>query len=413
MRNCLFSLLVLLAVGSARADEPDARQLAQKADQLVREKKYDEALDAIDQALRKEPSNDRYLMLASEIERRAGRFAAGVEHALAAIKINDKVGDYYLLVAANAYGNQDPELALRYCRKLIDKGKDVFGAGAIEQAKSYEDMLVKRTYTLTWNLDPSNPRKRKFIGNYLPVAVPKGNLPYQSVEVQVKGARSHRLIKGDVNDVLRVVPDGKKTFQIITKVTLTPVSYKAKLAKAEGGSLPPQVRPFLEAAEGFDPTSPKLKKIAASVKGKTSAATVKNILAWMAKHIEYKKEIKSIAKLDFKSVEEILDRGHAECRGYTILFAALCRAAGVPARPVWGVYFSAKGYDSHNWDEVYISGCGWVPVDPQLAYTFGWLPVNCVRMFMDLRKSAGTDDNLPLLNLVFMNGDKLRFERAR
>ena len=62
---------------------------------------------------------------------------------------------------------------------------------------------------------------------------------------------------------------------------------------------------------------------------------------------------------------------------------------------------------------VYIVSVGWVPVDPQKPETFGWLPNNRVRMFMDLRKSSTSEEILPLLNLVFMNGEKLQYEQSR
>jgi tetratricopeptide (TPR) repeat protein len=409
---CLFALLSLIP-GAIRGDEPDAQQLARQAEEYIRDKKYDEAIEAIHKAIKMAPENDRYLMVASEIERRAGRFADGLRDAEAAIKINDKVGLYYALAAANAYHAEEPELALKYCRKVIEMGPDKAGGEAVvRDAKAYEDALVKKTYTITWNLDLTNERNHQFTRDYLQVALPKGNLPYQSVAVQVKGAKKSRVVKGDANDEVLLWPDGKKPIQLITKVTVEPVSYKAKLAKA-GGSMPASARAFLGASEGFDPNSSALKKIAAEVKSKDSVETVRNILRWLQKNIKYKEESSNITKLDFKSVDEIVERGHAECRGYTMLFAALCRSAGVPARPVWGVVFLPKSFTSHNWDEVYIAGVGWVPVDPQKPETFGWLPNNRVRMFMDLRKSDKSSENLPLINLLFMNGEKLQYEASR
>ncbi|MHB1423282.1 MAG: transglutaminase domain-containing protein [Gemmataceae bacterium] len=421
---CLFVLII----DAGRGDEVGVKKLVAEADQLARDKKFDQALKAIRQAIKEEPNNDRYHIIASEINRRAGRFAEGKRDALEAIRSHaergnesDPVGVYFVLVAANAYGNEEPELALEYCRKVLDMGPKKAGESAYKDAKLYEDLLVKKTYTITWNLDPSNPKQRKFIRDYLPVAVPKNGLPYQSVEVQVKDAKLSRLVKGDANDVVNVVPNGGKKFQVINKVTLTPVSYKAKLAKAAassspplaGGTLPGNVRLYLGPADTIDPTSRTLRKVVAEVKGGNNVETVRNILAWLKKNITYKKGSPNLTKLDFESVDEIVERGHAECRGFTMLFAGLCRAAGVPARPVWGVLFTGKNYDSHNWDEVYIAGVGWVPVDPQAPETFGWLPNDRVRMFMDLRKSEKSEENLPLLNLLFMNGEKLQFEQSR
>jgi tetratricopeptide (TPR) repeat protein len=419
----LASLIVPILLSIARGDEPDVDDLVRQAEQSAREKKYDEALDAIHKAIKKEPNNDRFLILSSEINRRAGRFADGKRDALAALKINDKAGLYYALVAANAYGNEEPELALDYCRKVIDMGPKKVGESIYKDAKAYEDMLLKKIITITWKLDPSDPKQRKYIRDYLPVALPKDGLPYQSVAVQIKGAKSYRILKGEANDVAHVVPDGDKPFEVINKVTLTPVSYKAKLVQSvarsdsdQGNtrvSLPINVRPYLGAADAMDPTSSALKKVATEVKGDNSVETVRNILVWLKKNIKYKEETTDVTKMNFKLVDEIVERGHAECRGYTMLFAALCRAAGVPARPVWGVLFVDKTYKSHNWDEVYIAGVGWVPVDPQMPETFGWLPINRVRVFMDLRRSPNSEDNLPLLNLLYMNGEKLQYEQSR
>jgi transglutaminase-like putative cysteine protease len=62
----------------------------------------------------------------------------------------------------------------------------------------------------------------------------------------------------------------------------------------------------------------------------------------------------------------------AECGGYSHLFIALCRAVGVPARPVTGIGGLREGehhwgegeVDTHVWAEFYLPGYGWVPADP-------------------------------------------------
>jgi transglutaminase-like putative cysteine protease len=389
----------------------DVEQLVRQADQLARAKKYDEALEAIHKALEQAPDNELVLFVAAQIERRAGRFAEGLEHALAASKLNDSKAVYKVLAAACAFGNQEGDRALELVRKVLAKSPESVGAEVYRDARLYESLVAPVTYTITWNLDP---HKGAFTSTHMQVALPKLELPYQTATVKVKGVATYRIVRGAVNDILQVVPDGMKPFQVITTVKVKPTSYRTKLAKP-GGPVPSEAAAFLGAADSFDPADPKLRKLGIELRGKTAVESVRNVQKWMAKHIEYKLEKKTL-ELDFKNVDEILDRGHAECKGYTVLFTALCRAAGVPARTVWGVLFLPRdggGFNSHNWVEVYIPGAGWVPVDPQQPETFGWLPATHVRMFMDLRQSSTSKENLPLYNLLYMNGEKLEYEEAR
>src|SRR3989442_14763212 len=92
---CLFALTLPVRGQDA---EQEAKQLAQKAQELGQAQKYDEAITAMKKAVQLAPKNDLYLAMTSDYEFKAGRFADGVEHALQAIKLNDKVGQYYALV---------------------------------------------------------------------------------------------------------------------------------------------------------------------------------------------------------------------------------------------------------------------------------------------------------------------------
>ena len=73
-----------------------------------------------------------------------------------------------------------------------------------------------------------------------------------------------------------------------------------------------------------------------------------------------------------------LKNGYGECGDYAALFVALCRASGVPARPVVGRWALQENGDNHVWAEFYLQDVGWVPVDPSFgpknnADTFGKL----------------------------------------
>jgi len=54
------------------------------------------------------------------------------------------------------------------------------------------------------------------------------------------------------------------------------------------------------------------------------------------------------------------------CADYAMLFAAICRAAGIPARECGG-FIATKQNRWHSWAEFYLPGVGWVPCDPQVG----------------------------------------------
>ncbi len=63
-----------------------------------------------------------------------------------------------------------------------------------------------------------------------------------------------------------------------------------------------------------------------------------------------------------------LQSGSADSYAYALLFAAFARSVGVPTRPVAGyLVYGDKQTVRHYWDEFYLPGFGWVPVDPTLG----------------------------------------------
>jgi transglutaminase-like putative cysteine protease len=83
-------------------------------------------------------------------------------------------------------------------------------------------------------------------------------------------------------------------------------------------------------------------------------------------------------KLGGDPVDQFLfDTRRGFCEHYASAFAALARAAGIPARVVtgyqggtlnpYGDYWIVRQSDAHAWDEVWIEGRGWVRIDPTSA----------------------------------------------
>jgi transglutaminase-like putative cysteine protease len=68
-----------------------------------------------------------------------------------------------------------------------------------------------------------------------------------------------------------------------------------------------------------------------------------------------------------RGARELLTTGVGECGDYAALFVALCRAKGIPARPVVG-YWAISGIEqTHVWAEFYVEPFGWIPVDPTVG----------------------------------------------
>jgi hypothetical protein len=101
-------------------------------------------------------------------------------------------------------------------------------------------------------------------------------------------------------------------------------------------------------------------ELAQSIAGDASGAQAKieRLLGWLEANIA--KEA-----VDVFSAGDVLRERRAECQGHAYLFAALARALGLPTRVVNGVVYVADqdGFLYHSWNEVWIEGQGWRPVD--------------------------------------------------
>jgi hypothetical protein len=60
---------------------------------------------------------------------------------------------------------------------------------------------------------------------------------------------------------------------------------------------------------------------------------------------------------------QVLEMRAGDCNEHAVLFAALARAVGLPARVVAGVVYANGAFLYHAWDEVWLGG-GWLSVDP-------------------------------------------------
>lgn len=85
-----------------------------------------------------------------------------------------------------------------------------------------------------------------------------------------------------------------------------------------------------------------------------------------------------------------------DCSEYTDLSIALARAAGLPARAMYGWGYSKDNLGGHAWVEFYLPNKGWQPADPTWAETSGdhFVKLNPIHLTRGIRGLNSSESNL-------------------
>ena len=75
-------------------------------------------------------------------------------------------------------------------------------------------------------------------------------------------------------------------------------------------------------------------------------------------------EIKKEPTISIPNALEVLDTKKGDCNEHTVLFNALARAAGIPARTVVGMVYLRGAFYYHAWSEVWLGR--WISLDSVL-----------------------------------------------
>ena len=116
---------------------------------------------------------------------------------------------------------------------------------------------------------------------------------------------------------------------------------------------------YLPAEKGLEVDAPEIMRLAGELKKKNPhpVAYAQAAYDWILENIRYECPSPSHGAL------ECLHKKLGDCGPQAGLFVALCRAGGLPARPVAGCWAGAKN-GWHCWAEFLVPAEGWVPVDP-------------------------------------------------
>lgn len=133
-------------------------------------------------------------------------------------------------------------------------------------------------------------------------------------------------------------------------------------------ALPVEARKFLESEFYVPVEDPRVKAAAAeATRGKKGIlAKARGVYDWVVANTKRDPDVPGCG---LGKVDVTIAQRTGKCADISSVFVAVARAAGIPAREVFGLRLGQPGQtdisDGHHcWAEFYLPGTGWVPVDP-------------------------------------------------
>lgn len=110
------------------------------------------------------------------------------------------------------------------------------------------------------------------------------------------------------------------------------------------------------------PVNEKIKKEAESIvcNAETELEKARKLYEHIIKKYRYS------TRFNERGVFHFLKRRKGDCGEFSALHCAYCRSLGIPAKILYGTWTLNK-FSPHSWNEIYIDGQGWVPVDTSVG----------------------------------------------
>lgn len=176
---------------------------------------------------------------------------------------------------------------------------------------------------------------------------------------------------------------------------------KGSNLKAGDKTLPVDVLPYLAPNDYLPADNPKVKQLAkeATKGAKTILDKARKVYEWTIANTHRDPNVKGCGLGEaIRTLTEA--SGGGKCADISSVFITVARAAGIPARDVFGLRTSGKPGaitgDFHCWAEFYLPGTGWVMADPA-----------DVRKAMLVEKLAEDAPEVKKHTEFFWNGDNL------
>ncbi len=144
---------------------------------------------------------------------------------------------------------------------------------------------------------------------------------------------------------------------------------------------------FLRAEPLIQTQDPRIQAQARQIRGRTRnpVEITRKINDWVYENLDKRITVSVTSAL------QVLESRRGDCNEHTVLYVALARAAGIPARTAAGLVYVDGQFYYHAWPEVYLNG--WVAVDP----TFGQFPADAAHLRFTI---GGLASQVELIRLI-------------
>ncbi|MEE8328952.1 MAG: transglutaminase-like domain-containing protein [Thermodesulfovibrionia bacterium] len=158
---------------------------------------------------------------------------------------------------------------------------------------------------------------------------------------------------------------GKRSLELSFKVKAE--ERMVKDLKDTNAPIPDEIKKYLK-SNWWIPTNGEIKEIANKITKDKKGILEKSraVYDWVVENTHRDPRVKGCG---LGIVEQMLAKRSGKCVDISSIYIALARAAGVPARELFGIRLGKKAEEDitggfHCWAEFYLPGTGWVPVDP-------------------------------------------------
>ena len=182
--------------------------------------------------------------------------------------------------------------------------------------------------------------------------------------------RSDFITIDDLGNIAVPVPSARLNYTVESE----PEADDPREADVADARVAPEAR-WLARYTQLPPQAPRVVELAREVTAGSADRyeAAARLTAWLSRNLRYTRALQRMT--DLPPVEEFLFVQRAgNCEYFAAALAVMLRSLGIPARVVngfqrgewnpYGNYFIVRLRDAHSWVEAYVTGAGWISLDP-------------------------------------------------